>query len=197
MSVVWNFLRRIARRERGKSRMHGKISTPTNFQHRVHVIVDKDTGQFIGLPPQWIAIMNTKTRQPARRTMSSPELRSHPVMRKQNGGLKSGASNGGVKNNSAEAIMEALQTPGSRSSIANDQDIVIERLKRELQDYREKSPDEFDTPISNLDSSDNRNDSHTVFQRKETTFSADEDDDDNAHEEDHRKAVKVRAESAV
>ncbi|KXJ10557.1 Serine/threonine-protein kinase PAK 6 [Exaiptasia diaphana] len=59
-------LRRISRRARRKlTRRQDSISLPTNFEHRVHVILDEETGKYVGLPPQWASIMNTKVEGPS------------------------------------------------------------------------------------------------------------------------------------
>lgn len=50
-----------------KSKKYGKrpvISSPSNFEHRVHTGFDPNSGRFVGLPPQWASIM--EDRKPAR-----------------------------------------------------------------------------------------------------------------------------------
>ena len=37
-----------------------EISSPINFEHRVHSEFDHDTGIFIDLPPQWNSILSDK-----------------------------------------------------------------------------------------------------------------------------------------
>lgn len=36
-----------------------KIGTPTNFQHNINVKHDKERNQFIGLPCEWRALLET------------------------------------------------------------------------------------------------------------------------------------------
>lgn len=115
-------IRRLSRRESKKARRGDKISLPTNFEHRVHVIVDKETGQYIGLPTQWASIINTKVSRTPRRSNSSPDLRHH-YAEKQNGGLSN-------------------TNKHYRNSFQFDQDVTIERLKLELREYKAQSPTE-------------------------------------------------------
>lgn len=37
----------------------GGVSNPTNFSHAVHVGFDSQTGQFVGLPPEWSKLLNS------------------------------------------------------------------------------------------------------------------------------------------
>jgi serine/threonine-protein kinase CLA4 len=37
----------------------GGVSNPTNFSHAVHVGFDPQTGEFVGLPPQWSKLLNS------------------------------------------------------------------------------------------------------------------------------------------
>ena len=37
----------------------GGVSNPTNFSHAVHVGFDPQTGEFIGLPPEWSKLLNS------------------------------------------------------------------------------------------------------------------------------------------
>jgi serine/threonine-protein kinase CLA4 len=37
----------------------GGVSNPTNFSHAVHVGFDPQTGQFVGLPPEWSKLLNS------------------------------------------------------------------------------------------------------------------------------------------
>lgn len=130
-----SFFRRISKGERGSSRSsHGRISLPSNFQHRTHVIIDPKTGKYVGLPPQWASIMGTKTKQTPRRTVSSPDLRQHKPSNKQNGVA--------TWNNShifSEQKNSSLPPPRRRNSFQNNQDLTIERLKLELRDYKART----------------------------------------------------------
>ncbi|BFZ06921.1 hypothetical protein BsWGS_09960 [Bradybaena similaris] len=49
-----------------KKKPQVEISSPTNFQHRVHTGFDWENGEFFGLPPQWASIIdaNKGRRQP-------------------------------------------------------------------------------------------------------------------------------------
>lgn len=40
-----------------KKKKKPQISSPTNFEHRVHTGFDKHEGKFIGLPLQWASIV--------------------------------------------------------------------------------------------------------------------------------------------
>lgn len=40
-----------------KKKKKPQISSPTNFEHRVHTGFDKREGKFIGLPLQWASIV--------------------------------------------------------------------------------------------------------------------------------------------
>ncbi len=42
----------------GKRKKRPEISSPTNFEHRVHSGFDHNQGVFIGLPAQWNSIIN-------------------------------------------------------------------------------------------------------------------------------------------
>lgn len=37
----------------------GGVSNPTNFSHAIHVGFDSQTGQFVGLPPEWSKLLNS------------------------------------------------------------------------------------------------------------------------------------------
>jgi hypothetical protein len=46
-----------------KRKKRPEISSPTNFEHRVHSGFDHDNGVFVGLPTQWNSIINETTEQ--------------------------------------------------------------------------------------------------------------------------------------
>jgi len=46
----------------GKRRKKPEISSPTNFEHRVHTGFDSSQGVFIGLPSQWNSILSIQTK---------------------------------------------------------------------------------------------------------------------------------------
>ncbi|KAH9887515.1 Pkinase-domain-containing protein [Xylariomycetidae sp. FL2044] len=43
----------------GRCPTMGGVSNPTNFEHAVHVGFDPQTGQFVGLPPEWSKLLNS------------------------------------------------------------------------------------------------------------------------------------------
>lgn len=43
----------------GRCPTMGGVSNPTNFSHAVHVGFDPQTGQFVGLPPEWSKLLNS------------------------------------------------------------------------------------------------------------------------------------------
>lgn len=46
----------------GHRKKRPAISTPSNFEHRVHTTVSRDEGRLVGLPVQWLSIVNEKQR---------------------------------------------------------------------------------------------------------------------------------------
>lgn len=114
-------IRRISQRGSRKPRRGERISMPTNFEHRVHVVLDRESGRYIGLPPQWASIINTKVPHATRRTNSTPDLRHHNTAKQ----------NSGVQNTNNHF----------RNSFQNDQELTIERLKLELREHKGKSPE--------------------------------------------------------
>uniref|UniRef100_UPI0037E7436E serine/threonine-protein kinase PAK 6b isoform X1 n=2 Tax=Semicossyphus pulcher TaxID=241346 RepID=UPI0037E7436E len=47
---------------RRKRKRRPEISTPQDFQHRVHTSFDAATGRYVGLPPQWQSVIDTLRR---------------------------------------------------------------------------------------------------------------------------------------
>jgi hypothetical protein len=47
----------------GKRKKRPEISSPTNFEHRVHSGYDHNQGVFVGLPTQWNSIINETEQQ--------------------------------------------------------------------------------------------------------------------------------------
>lgn len=47
---------------RRKKRRRPEISSPRDFQHRVHTSFDAATGRYVGLPPQWQSVIDTLRR---------------------------------------------------------------------------------------------------------------------------------------
>ncbi|XP_076321759.1 serine/threonine-protein kinase PAK 4-like isoform X2 [Tachypleus tridentatus] len=48
----------------GKKKKKPIISSPTNFQHRVHTGFDRNEGKFVGLPPQWNSLIQPQKDRP-------------------------------------------------------------------------------------------------------------------------------------
>lgn len=120
-----------------------KVSNPENFQHRVHVALDQNCGGFVGLPPQWKQIVgnnklkgnstfeNGKTLAQGRRDIHDDNSLGETFS-------KTTARRGNIA-----SLAASLETPRSRASVADNQDIVIERLRRELRDYKAKNAGAF------------------------------------------------------
>lgn len=137
-------IRRISK-EIGLSAPPVEISAPMNFEHRVHVFLD-DSGHYVGLPPQWSELIGNKARRKPRRTASSSEL--FLAARRNTAFRRGDASTGGLQRQNG-TLGGSLKNPRSRSSVADDQDLIIERLKRELRDYKMNHPLEFNNLIEN------------------------------------------------
>ena len=45
-----------------KAKKKIEISTPTNFEHRVHTGYDALQGEFVDLPKQWAGVISPKSR---------------------------------------------------------------------------------------------------------------------------------------
>lgn len=122
-----------------------KVSEPADFEHRVHVALDEDSGRYVGLPMQWKQIVGRKSDD------FSGSGDSHPVSRRsltqRNTNILDDNALGHTlsqRNTGNFAIFAAsLETPGSRASVADNQDLIIERLKRELRDYKARNPHGF------------------------------------------------------
>lgn len=50
----------------GKRRRKPEISSPTNFEHRVHTGFDSNQGVFVGLPSQWTSILSVEQNKQVR-----------------------------------------------------------------------------------------------------------------------------------
>lgn len=57
-------------------RSRGDISQPTSFQHCYHATYDKETGEYVGLPPQWVNLVGPPERptSPSSSSTSSSAL---------------------------------------------------------------------------------------------------------------------------
>lgn len=123
-----------------------RVSEPANFEHRVHVALDEDSGRFVGLPPQWKQVVGKKSDD-----VSSSEV-SHAASRRflpqrnrvmlDDSALDHTLSRSNTGNFTSFAA--SLETPRSRASVADNQDLIIERLKRELRDYKARNPHGFE-----------------------------------------------------
>ena len=137
-----------------------KVSGPANFEHRVHVALDEGSGGFVGLPPQWKQVVG-KTQL----SEDSPYEKSHSTLEKtftqrrreiaDDFALDHGFSRTSSENLASFAA--SLETPRSRASVADSQDLIIERLKRELREFKARNASGFDESSEGLfKSSDER-----------------------------------------
>ena len=129
-----------------------EVSSPTNFEHRVHVDLD-GSGQFVGLPPQWRRVVGRgMNRAP------SPELSRSAFKRENaNNSWKYPTPTDGTLNTSSRTNAEryatlaaSLETPRLRASVADSQDLIIERLKRELRDYKARNSGDFEESVEDI-----------------------------------------------
>ena len=148
------FFKRLARdlgllkTDSNTQRKSEKVSEPVNFEHRVHVAVDGDSGRFVGLPPQWRRVVGRKPDH----DVLYPEG-SHSAVPRRNltqrdrqilddNALDHTLSRTNMGNYTSFAT--SLETPRSRASVADNQDLIIERLKRELRDYKARNSHAFE-----------------------------------------------------
>ncbi len=59
----------------GKRRKKPEISSPTNFEHRVHTGFDSLQGVFVGLPSQWNSILSIQQQ-----STKDNKLRPKPII---------------------------------------------------------------------------------------------------------------------
>lgn len=146
------FLRRLARdlgllkHDSNTQKKSEKVSEPVNFEHRVHVKLDEDSGRFVGLPPQWKRVVGRKPDDISSPESARPTPRRNFTQRKRevlddNTSLDHTLSRTSTANFTSFAA--SLETPRSRASVADNQDLIIERLKRELRDYKARNPQGF------------------------------------------------------
>lgn len=144
------FLKRLAR-EMGLLRNDSEIETPQtetvsnpeNFQHRVHVAIDQDSGSFVGLPPQWKQIVgNEKLKGNSTFENGKILARGRREIYDDNSLGETFSKTTGRRGNIA-SLAASLETPRSRASVADNQDLIIERLRRELRDYKAKNAGAF------------------------------------------------------
>ena len=144
------FLKRLARElgllrnDQSSSTAEQKVSQPENFQHRVHVALDENSGGFVGLPPQWKQIVE-KTKSDGdslnENARSASGTRFAQRLRHKSDDRR--ALDSTYLRTSREnfaSLAASLDTPRSRASVADSQDLIIERLKRELREYKARNP---------------------------------------------------------
>ena len=61
----------------GKRKKRPEISSPTNFEHRVHSGFDHNQGVFIGLPAQWNSIINETDQHKMQSNLTSLNQLAH------------------------------------------------------------------------------------------------------------------------
>lgn len=125
-----------------------KVSKPANFEHRVHVALDEDSGGFVGLPPQWKRVVGktNSIEESFFENVSSASGKFSTQRRREtrdDHALDHTLSRTNTMGNFA-SFAASLETPRSRTSVADSQDLIIERLKRELRDYKARNPHGFD-----------------------------------------------------
>ena len=54
----------MSQRKRAKKNF---ISLPTNFEHRVHTVVDSREGKLVGLPRQWAGLVRVELEEEGRK----------------------------------------------------------------------------------------------------------------------------------
>lgn len=98
----------------------GGVSNPTNFNHRVHVGFDPQTGAFVGLPTEWEKLLSTSAitkedyKKNPQAVIEALEFYSDIQMRDQdaqlNGGMAPGSSHQGPQMNSVGASIAGPRT---------------------------------------------------------------------------------------
>lgn len=136
-----------------------KVSKPANFQHRVHVALDEDSGGFIGLPPQWKQVVgkNELCRNSSIKSGVSALGKNLGRLHRQD--YDNNTSDGTFSNakvGNFSRFPASLNTPRSRASVADNQDLIIERLRRELREYKAKNDFVFKELSEDLQSSRER-----------------------------------------
>ena len=153
------FFKRLARdlgllkTDSGTQKKSEKVSEPANFEHRVHVAVDGDSGRFVGLPPQWRRVVGRKPDHDVLYPESShPALRRNFTQRNRevldDNALDDSLSR--TNTGSFTNFTASLEAPRSRASVADNQDLIIERLKRELRDYKARNSHAFEESTENM-----------------------------------------------
>ena len=60
-----------------KFKKRPEISTPQNFEHRVHTGFDTEQGKYVGLPPQWAGLIIPEEKTERRRPLIDPSSITH------------------------------------------------------------------------------------------------------------------------
>ena len=142
--MSWRRFRQwLSRGQVEQRRIH--ISAPLNFEHKIHVEYDHRLGCCVGLPPQWQAISQNDARKNNRaRRLSCPSVL--PSFSRRDQGLNSKLSYYYFLQEEEHKFYKfyyflqeeehKLGKPRMRVSIADKQDLIIERLKREHRAFR-------------------------------------------------------------
>lgn len=174
------FLKRLARElglmkgDTATQKKAEKVSDPVNFEHRVHVALDEDSGGFVGLPPQWKRMApvrkpdellypesaRTASRrnftQRHREMLDDSALGDHTLSR--------------TRTENFTHFAASLETPRSRASVADSQDLIIERLKRELRDYKARNSHAFEESTEDAFLSGDRYTTRNLSSASQTQF---------------------------
>lgn len=154
------FFKRLARdlgllkTDSSTQRKSEKVSDPVNFEHRVHVAVDGDSGRFVGLPPQWRRVVGRKQDRDVLYPETSHLLATRNFTRSNRKILDDNELDHTLSRTSntgnITSLATSLETPRSRASVADNQDLIIERLKRELRDYKARNSHAFEESTEDM-----------------------------------------------
>lgn len=112
-----------------KKRKRVEISQPQNFEHRFHTGYDKQTGKFIGLPPQWEALLGIRRETQNRpKPIVDPEIITQvsPLRKSQWSLLNSETSKG-----PASKVISVSRSNSLRNSFRVNQDSRPSARRRE------------------------------------------------------------------
>ena len=153
------FFKRLARdlgllkTDSSTQRKSEKVSDPVNFEHRVHVAVDGDSGGFVGLPPQWRRIVGRKQDRDILYPESSHLIPTRNLTQRNRRILDDNALDHTLSRTNTgnfTSFATSLETPRSRVSVADNQDFIIERLKRELREYKARNLHAFEESTEDM-----------------------------------------------
>lgn len=173
------FLRRLARdlgllkTDTTTQKKSDKVSEPVNFEHRVHVAMDEDSGRFVGLPPQWRQVVGRKSDDISSPKSVRPIPRRNFTRRKHEMSDDNAFDHTFSRTSTANfaSFAASLETPRSRASVADNQDLIIERLKRELRDYKARNPHGFEESTEDVFLSDKSYTARNMTRGSQTQFS--------------------------